>query len=132
VSIIRITIPGPPMGKPRMTQRDKWAKRPCVLRYREWADKARDCAAKAGGLPSPEKIRRITMMAYFSPPKSLPKWRRELMLGALHRVKPDMDNILKCMDALFTEDSAIPAGAIEKRWDETPRLEITIEVEDGN
>ncbi len=29
------------VGKPRMTQRDKWKKRPCVLRYRAFADELR-------------------------------------------------------------------------------------------
>jgi len=39
-----ITVPGNPVGKPRMTRKDKWAQRPCVLRYREWADRARAAA----------------------------------------------------------------------------------------
>ena len=30
-----------PLGKPRMTQRDKWAKRPAVLRYRAFKDECR-------------------------------------------------------------------------------------------
>lgn len=39
--MITFTIPGTPVGKPRQTQRDKWAERDCVLRYRAWADRAR-------------------------------------------------------------------------------------------
>ena len=27
-----------PLGKPRMTQRDRWAKRPCVNRYYAYKD----------------------------------------------------------------------------------------------
>ena len=30
------TMRGDPMGKPRMTQRDKWQKRPVVVRYRQY------------------------------------------------------------------------------------------------
>jgi uncharacterized cupin superfamily protein len=55
------TIPGNPVGKPRMTQRDKWAKRPAVLRYREWADRAR--AAYAGSTVCAESGSNVT--AYF-------------------------------------------------------------------
>ena len=49
------------------------------------------------------------------------------MAGALHRAKPDRDNIDKAiLDALFTDDSGIAAGHLEKRWDDGggPRLEI--------
>ena len=31
----RFTIPGAPMGKPRMTKQDKWKKRACVVRFRK-------------------------------------------------------------------------------------------------
>ena len=41
------TIYGEPVPKPRMTQRDKWAKRPCVLRYRMWADMVRATVGQA-------------------------------------------------------------------------------------
>ena len=30
-----------PVPKPRMTQRDAWDKRPCVLRYRAFKDEVR-------------------------------------------------------------------------------------------
>ena len=35
---VEFTIPGRPVPKPRMTQRDRWLKpaRPCVARYRVW------------------------------------------------------------------------------------------------
>lgn len=118
------------MGKPRQTRSDKWRKRPCVMKYREWADLARfSVLSQVGTLPPADSITHMRMVAYFEPPKSLSKSQRLAMLGTLHRVKPDGDNIIKCQDALFEQDSAIPSGSYEKRWDRTARLEITIEYE---
>jgi len=42
-----LTVPGEIVPKPRMTKSDKWKRRDCVLRYREWCDKLRLCAAQA-------------------------------------------------------------------------------------
>lgn len=30
-----------PVAKPRMTKKDKWAKRPCVMKYRAYKDMLR-------------------------------------------------------------------------------------------
>lgn len=117
------TIPGEPIGKPRMTQRDKWAKRPCVLRYREWADKAR---AAAGGLGDPTEV---SWTAYFQMPKSWSKMKRAEMKGTPHRQKPDRDNVDKAvLDALFKQDCGVAIGFLRKFWDDGngPRLEVSI------
>lgn len=125
--MIAIVIPGSPVAKPRMTQRDKWKQRPCVMQYRAWADLAR---LTAGKLPSPETIQRFDWTAYFQPPPSWSKKKRAAAIGELHRTKPDRDNIDKAvLDALFKSDSAIASGTIEKRWGDPARLEIRIEVE---
>lgn len=125
--IKKITIYGNPIGKPRMTQRDKWKKRPCVMKYRAWADKARVCA---GELPPADKILSLSWIAYFEPPVSWSKNKRESMIGELHRSKPDRDNIDKALlDALFDDDKAIAAGTITKLWGTKARLEVEIEYE---
>ncbi len=123
---LKFTIPGEPIGKPRMTRSDKWKRRECVLRYRDWADKAR--LATSGRLPPTLHILRLSCAAYFCPPASWSKKKQSACLGQLHRSKPDADNVLKCLDALFPEDCGLAALAIEKRWDLVPRLEITIEI----
>lgn len=121
---IRFIIPGPPVGKPRMTRRDKWKQRDCVMRYRAWADLARDCAGK---LPPAETVVRLNWVAYFDPPKSWPKHKREAVMGQLHRAKPDRDNIDKAvLDSLFNEDSGVAAGTIEKVWGSPARLEVEV------
>jgi Holliday junction resolvase RusA-like endonuclease len=119
-----ITIPGPPMGKPRMTQRDKWKQRDCVMRYRSWADVAR---FEAGSVPPAEQVERLDWVAYFEPPPSWSKAKKAEAIGQLHRSKPDRDNIDKAvLDALFKSDSGIAVGTLEKRWGVPARLEITI------
>ncbi len=121
-------IPGDPVGAPRMTRRDKWKKRPCVLRYFAWRDAAR---LAAGKLPEAEQIFTLSWKAFFSPPVSWSKKKRTAAIGTLHRKKPDRDNVDKAiLDALFLEDSAIAYGTIEKRWDTAERIEIEIEYEE--
>lgn len=123
-----VTIPGTVMGKPRMTQRDRWAKRPCVLRYRAWADSARSCIPV--DLSSRlQQCYRLDWIAYLPIPPSWSKRKQAELAGRPHRQKPDRDNIDKgVMDALFPEDSGIHTGTISKRWDDGkgPRLELTI------
>lgn len=107
-----------------MTQRDKWAKRPCVLRYREWADKARESAPK----DLPQSPNKVSMVAYLPFPKSYKEKKRKELQGKPHRLKPDADNILKGIDSLWTDDSAIWSKHIEKFWDDGlgPRIEIEV------
>jgi len=125
--ILTIKIPGTPLGKPRMTRRDKWAKRPCVVRYRDWADHER---AIAGAVPPAESVRRLSWVATFEPPKSWSARKQDAAIGTLHRSKPDASNILKGIeDILWPDgDSALAAGVYEKRWGLESSLVITIEL----
>lgn len=122
---VSFTIPGQPVGKPRMTQRDKWSKRPCVMRYRAWADKARESA----GLLMPDKPYSIRCICYLEIPKSYGKQNREAMRGQMHRLRGDVDNFLKAaMDALLEQDGVIAITHAEKYWDDGngPRIEVTV------
>lgn len=122
---VRIVIPGEPMSKPRMTQRDKWKQRPVVMRYRDWCNRVR--AAVGDSLPAPEQIAELNWIAYFEPPRSWSKDRRWRAAGTPHYAKPDRDNIDKAvLDCLFKQDQGIAAGRIEKRWDWKARLEVEI------
>lgn len=117
-----VSFPVVPMGKPRMTQRDKWKKRKAVLKYHAFKDQLRICvnltpnlrAAFDGG-----NITTLSWTAYLPLPASWTKSKKAAMAGTLHRAKPDRDNIDKAiMDALFADDSGIASGTIEKRWDD--------------
>ena len=124
MNVKRFIIEAEPMGAPRMTQSDKWKKRPCVMRYRDWKDKAREAA---GDLPPSESILCLNWLAVFSPPASWSKKKRAAAMGTLHRAKPDIDNICKAvLDSLFDEDKHIAACGVKKVWGEIERLEVEI------
>lgn len=117
-------IPGQPMGKPRMTQRDVWKKRPCVVRYRAWTDKARAAAGKLTAGPQ-----NVSWTAYFAMPKSWLQSKKDKMRGGPHQQKPDRDNCDKALlDSLFKDDSGISDGTLRKRWDDGngPRMEVRV------
>ena len=110
-----ITIPISPVGKPRMTQRDKWYKRDCVQRYWDFCEAMRLYARNK----VPVDTDNLSWIVYFPIPKSWSKKKQAEMAGKYHRQKPDRDNIDKAiMDALLKEDCAVAKGSTEKRWDD--------------
>ena len=122
--VLRVTVLGEPVGKPRMTQRDKWAERPAVVKYRAWADRARATAPSI--ILEPKDV---SWTAYFDLPASYSKKKRAALAGQPHRLKPDRDNMDKAvLDSLFAQDCTVSDGTLRKRWDDGrgPRIEITI------
>lgn len=122
------TVPGIPIAKPRQTRSDKWKERPCVLRYRDWADRARECMFKTMGTVS-TTAGRLDVVAYFPIPNRIAKKDRYVIQGCVHMSKPDADNVLKAVaDSLCRNDQMIHDMSIKKRYDDGrgPRVEITI------
>ncbi len=112
-----ITIHCAAIGKPRMTRSDKWKKRPCVVRYREWCDALRSVA---GPVPDPSSIVEVKITATFA-------CKGKAKSGDYHRVKPDNDNICKgVLDCLFEQDQKIPASCCYKFWGDSDSLRIEI------
>ena len=99
-----------PVAKPRQTRSDKWKKRPCVLRYRAFADECR--------LQNVDVYNGCSIIFYIKMPKSWSKKKKEQMVLKPHTQKPDLDNLLKSlMDAVLPEDSHIHhISGLEKRW----------------
>lgn len=122
------TVPGDPVGKPRMTRSDKWQQRPAVLKYREWADKARQEATGNPKKKITDDIIGITIYAHFAIPESWSKSEKERHYGRLDRSSSDADNVLKsAMDALFAQDKTIAFANAVKFWCEEgaePRTDI--------
>lgn len=111
----RLVIPCVPMGKPRMTQRDKWAKRPCVVRYYALKDIIK---AHLKGHDISD-VGRITFVAYLPMPKSWSKQKKAEMKGRPHRQKPDVDNLAKLiLDAMLSDDSGVFDLHGTKFWDD--------------
>lgn len=118
------TVPGTPVPCPRMTQQDKWMKRPCVMRYRDWSNRVK----AAAGEVDPAAYR-VEFYAYMPIPPSISKRKRATMSGTLHRLRGDVDNIGKgLLDSLFKNDGQIAILHGEKYWEDErgPRTEITI------
>lgn len=117
-----------PMGKPRMTQRDKWLKpaRKVIARYWAYKDVLVLQANLEGYIPSDV----LSVQFNIPMPKSWSKKKREAMNGQPHRQKPDLDNLLKAFqDCLCKEDSYIWGySRCAKMWS----LEGSIEVVEFN
>jgi len=108
----KFVVPGNPMGKPRMTQRDVWAKRDVVVRYRAYAD-----AIRAACGPVPENPVGVNVIAYIAMPASWSEKKKASLDGLGQRQKPDYDNISKSIgDALFSDDSVLFAATCVKFW----------------
>lgn len=112
----------PAMGKPRMTQRDKWKKRPCVMRYRQWCDAIRAACPSPPPAPTTSTIKIVALYAT----------RDKKLLGQMKRTKPDPDNIAKgILDALWEEDQAVGDLSISRRWSTIDMTVVEIHVIEG-
>lgn len=123
---ITFTIPGKPVGKPRMTRADAWKKRPAVLRYWDWSNKAKACLPKDADLSS---VGIIKIRAYMAFPKTYSKNKRESLKGQPHLLRPDRGNITKGVeDSIFKNDSQLWKSDEEKRWEDGhgPRVEVEL------
>ncbi len=106
-----------PCPKPRMTQRDKWAKRDCVLRYRAFCDKAR---LKRIDVPPACRI-----VFHIEMPQSWTKKQRADNEGQPHLSKPDLDNLVKALlDAVYEDDSCVWRVDARKVWALSGSIEV--------
>lgn len=107
-----------PVSKPRMTQRDKWAKRKPVLEYFAYKQ---ECKLK--GVELPESNYHVTFILPM--PSSWSKKKRAEMNGKPHQQRPDKDNLEKgLLDALFDDDSTVWDGRVTKLWGEKGLIKI--------
>lgn len=80
----------------------------------------------------------VNVTAYFVPPKSWAKYKRIAYAQdeAFHIVKPDCDNVLKCvLDALnglaYDDDRQVFAANVSKYYSEREGLRIALTPQDG-
>lgn len=98
-----------PVAKPRMTQSDKWKKRPIVMKYRDFKDQC-----KLHKVVVPESGSQIV---FFIPmPKSWSKAKKESYYNEPHQQRPDLDNLIKGLFDIYSEDSFIWNFYAEKIW----------------
>lgn len=111
-----------PMGKPRMTQRDKWMKRPAVMRYRAFCDELRLKFKK-------KDFTGISLTFHIATPPSWSKKKAEAHIGKPHKQKPDIDNMVKSvLDALLVDgDEKVWKVCAFKVWSEKSGISILVE-----
>lgn len=112
------TINVKPTPAPRMTQRDRWARRPCVLRYFAFRDQIKTEGVRIE--PSGDRVTFVVPM-----PKSWSKKKRASMDGQPHQQKPDVDNLLKALlDSVFDDDCGVYDIHPRKVWGGEGRIVI--------
>lgn len=106
-----------PIGKPRMTQRDKWLNPPreAILKYR-LSKQAMETYAMMTKFSLKDKLE---CTFHLPMPESWSGKKKERMALTPHQSKPDLDNILKfVMDTLLPQsDSNVHTIIAKKVWD---------------
>ena len=138
--LVTFMVPGVPVakGRARATTRGGIARMYTPAKTRNFEDLIRCGAARAMGERRPvEGPVVVTVTAFLAPPKSLSKAKRALALDGLIKpvTRPDADNYAKaaldgCNAILFRDDSQITDLIVRKRFSDTPRLVVTMEVEE--
>lgn len=112
--VYRIT----PVPKPRMTQSDRWRRRPAVLRYRAFCDAVREAGVR---VPYGEAWVVFTLPM----PASWSTKKKQQMQGRPHQQRPDCDNLLKALlDAVYDDDARLYDIRITKRWGWEGAIEV--------
>lgn len=106
-----------PVPKPRMTQRDRWAKRPCVLRYRAYGDELR-----LRGIRLPHRYSLIFVLPM---PAGWPAEMKRAMNGQPNLRRPDATNLAKAVeDIVHAKDESLWDARSRKYWGYTGRLVV--------
>lgn len=106
------TIPGAPVAKPRMTRRDKWKLRPCVLAYRDFCDRALTAAGLRRKMRLSDPII-VTVTAYFGFPRSSALSVQRSLRNSPHTGRQDADNVLKAINERCSRTITWSAG---RQW----------------
>jgi len=109
-----------PFLKPRMTQSDKWKKRPVVVKYWNWKSSFQEYGINFDS-------GQVDVIFFVPMPKSWTKKKCLEMDGKPHQSRPDIDNYLKALfDAVCSEDSHIHTVTAKKVWSTKGMIELNI------
>ena len=133
MSSVTIELNGPPKGKgrARFVRKTGIAYTPEKTRNYEAVLRFAAVVAMRGKLPMEGPVA-VLMTAYFPIPTS---WGAKKRLAALERAilpttKPDIDNIVKVLDALngvvFNDDKQVVSCSVSKLYCSRPRLRIIV------
>lgn len=139
--MIHITVPGAPVGKgrPRFVRASgrtytpaKTANYEAILAGAGIEAMQVPVHPRGSLYPPLEGPLQVRLTAFMPIPKSWSRKKQQAALeGAIRPGKPDLDNILKTLDALnnivWRDDAQIAEARLSKLYDVQPRLEIEIE-----
>jgi len=109
-----------PFPKPRMTQSDKWKKRPVVVKYWNWKSSLQEYGINFDS-------GQVDVIFFVPMPKSWTKKKCLEMDGKPHQSRPDIDNYLKALfDAVCSEDSHIHKVTARKVWSTKGMIELKL------
>jgi len=124
-----LRIEGPPLAKPRMTQKDRHSPSRAVMRYWGYADLVRLAGRQAVLTPSATPI--LLACAFHMPfPRSYSKAKRRDLVGRPHTLKPDIKNMIAGVEdslnkVAWLDDAQIWAyGHMQKFWTDGPGLTV--------
>jgi Holliday junction resolvase RusA-like endonuclease len=120
-----VSVDVAPQCKPRMTQQDKWRKRPAVVRYNGFKKEFVLKCRQKGVTDLPEVF---GVIFHIPMPESWSKKKKREMNGRPHQQTPDLDNLIKAVkDALASDDSHVyKYPHAEKRWSLEPSITLII------
>jgi Holliday junction resolvase RusA-like endonuclease len=113
-----------PMGKPRMTQSDKWKTNPnhpdpnkrqrvAITDYYSYKNRVISASKELGY----EMNGCLDVLFLIPMPQSWSNKKKKRMDKLPHKQKPDVDNLVKAlMDSLMKDDSVVWKTNVEKRW----------------
>ena len=111
----------PPCSKPRMTQRDRWKKRQCVLDFFAFRDAVRQEKEDWSLIGKDFEYESFEIEFHVPMPKSWSKKKKKLHDGKPHNQTPALDNLLKAWkDSVFEEDSVVWRVHACKLWTSGP------------
>ena len=131
--MIQMEIPGVPVpkGRPRLGRYCTYTPQ----KTKDYEDKIRMSARRVmSHYPGIilEGALEVIVTVILPVPGSYSKTRRERCLAGLDRpiVRPDLDNYLKCLDALngivWKDDSQVVTITAQKKYGEEPRMIVTV------
>lgn len=113
-----------PIAKCRMTRRDKWLKRPCVMAYWKYKDDVKQLK-----IDVPESNCHVIFILPM--PESWPETKKLKMDGRPHRQRPDVDNLHKgLLDSIYKQDCYVWDNRITKRWGREGKIIVRTGIDD--
>lgn len=138
--MITIELPGQPIakGRPRVTTRGGYARTYTPIKTRSYEARLQAAALDVmGDAPPLDGPLVVHAWAYFEPSKSWPEWKRQAAIGGSieHTLRPDLDNLVKTIDALngivWADDAQIVRLMAIKSYSLEPRFVVTVTEADG-